>query len=269
MILSLLLVAAQAGAACEGRVPTSEIYANIEAANAAFADLDIEGFRARVAEVAGDLPCVRDPVDGHLSAEVHRLLGLRAAAEDDRIRAKEAFAAARSIEPDYRFPEHVIPPGSPVLEVYTALPLDSRRTTAVPTPAEGRLHFDGRPTVARPSGWPTLLQIYDAQGAVKQTEYLLPSDPMPAYPVPIEVPPPPPPPPRPARVPLLAAAGTAVIATGAMSIAGLATTARYNDLSTPDERLPTLRRRSNALAWAAGGGLVVSVALGAAVVVTW
>src|SRR5688572_7533525 len=102
-LLTLLAIGAHAGPDCAERTDTTDLTTAISDAEASFSDLDIDSFKEATDRLRAVLPCLDDPLTRHLSAEVHRFLGIRAFGDRDPD-AELYFAAARAIEPDYQFP---------------------------------------------------------------------------------------------------------------------------------------------------------------------
>ncbi|MCB9674478.1 MAG: hypothetical protein H6737_05130 [Alphaproteobacteria bacterium] len=269
----LLLFTLAHAADCEIEPTANAIADLLNDATAAYQDLDIERFQARTDEVRTRLPCVSERLPTYVIARLHRTEGLRAFG--DRLDwAGGAFAAARAIEPDYRFPKEMIPENHPVLDVYRAVGITPTKTEPVPRPAEGEVRIDGRAEAKRATDRPAVFQRFDATGDVAETAYLLPEMALPPYAVFVETPEPvlPEPTPvraKPHRIPLIAA--TAATAVGAASLWGLsaASHGQFNDPTTPDAKLPGLQKRTNSATVSAGvlGG--AALVLGATTVVTW
>lgn len=279
-----------AQADCDADVTTTILRDAIGDAETAFGALNIQEFIARSDDIRGEiLPCMAEPVTRSMAAQVHRLEGLRAFGERDMF-AIHAFAAARSIEPQYRFPSTLVPHESPVYDDYTAMDIEAGRFQTLATPAVGAFRFDGSTGDQRPLSWPSLFQHIDDGGAVIATYYLRGKDPMPDYEIWVEPEPEPeapmalvtaaspvpilPPPPvrktfgdaHPALV--VAAGASAVTAIGLFSAAGV-THQTWADPITPDRQTEVLRKRSNALTVASGLAGLTSVGFGAVVAVTW
>lgn len=165
---------------CPART-TGELVALLEDAQQALAAGDLTTFRGVTDRVRLAVPCLEEEVPRHEAARIHRFQGLRSAADGDAERAAQAFAAARSIEPKYVFPASLLPPDSPLLAQYEATNPNRGDVELVPPPLEGRIQMDGRMSLERPTEWPTVLQLFDAEGAVDATSYLHPGEPMPVY----------------------------------------------------------------------------------------
>lgn len=180
MLLALMLPAL---ADCTVLVSTSELETTLLQAEAAFADLDVDGFVASMDKAAVSLPCLGVPIDSELSAHVHRDVGLRRYVDRDREAASAAFASARLLEPDFRFSDDLLPPGHEIRAVYSAQSLVGDTREAVPTPADGTVLLDGVAGAQRPLERPVILQLVDATGTPTQTSYLLPGEPLPTYPL--------------------------------------------------------------------------------------
>lgn len=279
MIAWWLALAAHAGTVCSEGSDTTDLTNAIVDAEVSFSDLDIVAFKASTDHIRALLPCLEDPLTRHLAAEVHRYLGIRAFGDRDPD-ADLYFAAARAIEPDYEFPPSLIPEGNPVRTAYRAYDLAQARTLPVPEPATGSLQFDARTTLERPAAWPTIWQRLDEDGAVVATDYLLPAEAMPAYPVRqvriVRVAPMDPPPPTesrapspPLRTPLLIGTVTAAATTGVLyGLAGVAHGA-FHDPSTPDANLDALRGRANRMTVGSAVAGLATVSLGIGLATTF
>lgn len=181
-LLALCLLPTLARAAdCERATLGTDVLATLDAAEAAYARVDVEAFEAAVVQARAEVSCLQEAVTPAVAAQLHRLEGLSAFVEDARDRAVTAFAAARSLEPDYSFPSTVVPPGNPVIDQYLARPATSA-TERLPPPADGKLRLDGRPGEDRPLELPVLLQVIDPEGRPGVTAYLWPGDALPYTP---------------------------------------------------------------------------------------
>jgi hypothetical protein len=256
-------------------------------AEVAFGATRVEEFQQAIQLIDGLIPCLMEPVDPGLAAFVHRMQGLGAFIGRDQDRARQAFAAARGLQPDYSWPEDLIPWGHPLLGLYQSFPLEGAAFEAVPPPAAGWVYLDGRPSEPRPREWPTIIQVSDAEGAIQLSTYLWPGDPLPDYaddtPV-ASVPPKPVPtssvPEQPAlantvaatsttvrtgpRAGLLASAGGAAVASGVLWALADRSGDQYWDPATPQSDLDRARRRTNGLVLASAG--TGALALGTGVV---
>lgn len=251
---------------------------SLEAAEAAFADMDTAAFLTATNRVTAEANCLAESTPRSVIARLHRVEGLRAFVDKDNDRAARAFAAGRSIEPAYTFPEQLVPAGHPVRTQYTTLNPDAGGSTAVPAPASGYLAFDGRTTTARPNGRPTLAQLVGDDGGVAQSRYLWPDDPMFDYlgvtstvaatdaatPLGTTA--------APSRkkgpnVGLAIAAGTTLAAGAASWLVAKNAHDEYYAADVDVTQLDALRARSNAFSWLAVGAGVAGVGLGVGAVV--
>lgn len=158
-----------------------DLLAAVEHAESAYASLDVDGFVAAVEQAERVFPCLIEPITRDVAAGAHRMVGLRAFIAGDRDRARLAFAAARALEPGWRFPESLFPPGHPVRTLYEDLPLTEATWIPLP-PSSAIVRVDGRTTDARPASWPALVQVFGPDGSVLASAYLWPEDPLPALP---------------------------------------------------------------------------------------
>lgn len=156
----------------------AELESQLEAAGAAYAEMDQAGFDDAMDRAALTLGCVETPISPETAAALQRLQGLRLLALDQETTAQGAFAAARRIGPDPAFEATL---GERSKAAYAALDPKNRDTEDVAPPESGDLLFDGTPDTERPAGWPVLVQHVEDDGSVAFTRYLLPGAPLPAY----------------------------------------------------------------------------------------
>jgi hypothetical protein len=166
---------------CAERVSQAELAGRLDSAEKAFADLDDAAFRDDVNEIAGlVLPCMGDLVPPDLAARYHRIMALHLEALGDTTDAGLAVAASRRIEPDYKFDDAVFPADQPVRVAWEAAD-PTPVTHKVPEPRSGSLAFDGHNGRERPTGVPSLVQVFDDDGTAISTSWLGPRDPLPTY----------------------------------------------------------------------------------------
>ncbi len=280
-MIALLLHAALA-AECPEPSEARDVREALDGAYRELEQLDIGAFKAATNHLDEVLPCLTEALPPPVIAEVHRTKGIRAFGERDAEGAGRMFAAARTIEPGYRFPYNLIPDGNPIREAYLSVDIGNAPSESLAKPGVGDLRIDGYSTLKRPTAWPTLVQYLRADGTVDFTAYLTPDEPVPDYPLTVATPTPKPVPDTPvpmpspvpepvpdtptptrakAKVPLLVAAGLTAVGAGvAYGMAG-AGHGQFNDPSTPDNQLDDLRGRTNTLVIVGGFGGAASVGL--------
>jgi hypothetical protein len=275
-----LLIAWTAAAAfaaeCPRTISTAELDRLLADARRSLERLDTRQFVETTDAVDLALPCLGEPITRHLAAEIHRTKGIRAVSERDPD-AERIFAAARSIEPAYKFPSTLIPDGNPVRIEYSRFDLATGTVERLPDPAGGSLMLDGTSNLWRPIAWPTVAQYLAADGAVSWTAYVTPGTPMPPYPVvgpapadvsdvnpllvtsevaePIREK-------RSPRVPLAVAAGTSAALTAVSWALAADAANKFEDPTTPDAELDALQSRANTLTIVGGFTGVATVGFG-------
>ncbi len=279
LVLSSLATHAPAALAeCGHDLSTADLVAMLEGAEWAYSQADLPGFSSATERIRAELPCLSEELPRNIAARVHRMVGLRGFVDRDPDVSTRAFAAARAIEPAYTFPSAMVPAGNPVLLDYNAVPIEAGQHDAVLAPADGYLVFDGRPDLARPRSWPTVVQFVASTGEVTDTLYLWPDQGLPVYEIasaPVDADPLPTtgtePVDRAVSVPLLAVAGGLAVASGALYAVSRAEHARYYDPATPIADLEGLRSQHNGLVWASRGAATGAalVGAGAFLVVRW
>ena len=180
-LFSLLpaLLTPQAFADCGAPVALGALVDAVEAAEDAFSDLTgRRDFTAAFEDAQAALICLGEAVDPEAAARFHRLQGL-AIFPDDPGRAAASFAAARQLEPAYAFPEALVPQGAPQREAYGAVDLSVGRYLPLTSPEVGRVWFDGRTVLERPTDWPTIYQR-EAGGRILETAYVWQGEPTPS-----------------------------------------------------------------------------------------
>lgn len=170
-----------AQASCPITISTTTFADDLAQAQATYTELDVDKFRTAMGQVHEDLLCLDEEIPPHLAAEMHRFEGLLAFLDRRSDRSTTAFAAARSIEPHYRFLDSFVPPGNPVLGDYSALNPDDGKSLTLIEPEEGRIVLDGRSSLSRSTSFPTIFQLVDDSGDVRSTHYLWPEEPSPPY----------------------------------------------------------------------------------------
>jgi len=259
----LTLISLAWAADCPEPATTVTLAATIDEAEASYTDLDLDTFDASLASLRAQVPCLQELVPTPLVASLHRTEGLKAFLDGAPDSSQRAFAAARTLEPAYRFPRSMVPEGNPLLEDYEAMDPAEQVMAAVPAPAEGSLRLDGRVSSERSTTYPVLFQRVDQAGAVVASAYLWPSMPLPNYELAPEGGEGPSPGVKAARVGLFAGAGAALLTSGIMYGMASAAHRRFDDPSTPYAELDAARRTTNTLA--AGSGVAAAVAVGAGV----
>jgi len=276
----IVLAATAFGADCERRLSTSELDSMLAEARRSLEKLDTQLFVETTDALDLAIPCLGEPLTGHLAAEIHRTKGIRAVSERDP-QAPWVFAAARAIEPAYKFPSTLIPDNHPVRLAYAQVDLSKGQVAPLRPASEGTLTLDGRQNAWRPMDWPTVAQYLGPDGAVVWTTYLRPGMPMPAYPEQAETPAPTAVNPlligsdlpptvethRNPKVPFAIAAISSAVLTGVLLTAAGMSEAEFNDPDTPDQDLDALRTRTNAFTIAGGLTGAATIGFGIGIVV--
>ena len=159
-------------ATCPEPTNNAELHGSIDGANSAYAALDEGGFEERLAVLEAQVGCLSEVIGPHYAAAVHRTRGIGAFLRKDFGGAELHFAAARRIDPDYRFPEAIAPPGNPLNTRYDAIDLSVATPETVPTPVKGAYRLDGRLATQRDPRLPVLLQRLDGADVVVSTLFL-------------------------------------------------------------------------------------------------
>ncbi len=280
VVLSLLLMGTsmRVQATCDQPVSTAELAAFVEQAEQSVGR-DARLFGQAVGKLEDSLPCVDGLIGPELAARIHRAQGLRSFVAGAGEHSIMAFAAARRIEPGFRFPESVFPSAHPVPQLYERAAEVAWQVEPLVAPQGSTLLWlDGVVRSERPVVAPVVAQ-YQRDGDLVLSAYVWPEDDLPA-------PPPAPqvalrperrelehsilvPKQRRAHLPLVVGAGLTALA-GAGSYALAYTTARdYRDNPHSDAELEQLRGRANSLVYVSVGLASVAVGTGVGAAVTW
>lgn len=225
---------------CMEPVQHEELVASLEAAEAAYMDLDDEGFRDKVNEISGLLlPCIQDQIAPDIAARYHRSLALQLHVVGDEEGAAATLQAAKNADPEFTWDDAMLPPDHPLRMLYTGLVVDSSGGK-IAEPKAGSVAFDGVNGRFRPNT-PAIFQRFDATGQATDTLYVGARESLPTY----------------AAIPrkrnmLIGCAGGALGLSGGTWILGRGQRgklyAQAADPNTPAESLDKYRGGANALA---------------------
>lgn len=269
LVAAALHTPAAALAACPTPTTSVDVIEEAEASAEAYKNADLVGFVKHTTQLEAAIPCLAEPLERNVAAQVHRMMGLRAFVDQKSEKSQEAFGAARGIEPAYRFPETMVPPGHPIMDAYEAMAADEIAVRKdVPTAAGGYFQFDGRSSTERPVNVPTVAQLFNGDGGIETSGYLWPDAGMFDYeqgdparpagsePVLVDTRP------KGPNVPLAASAGGAAVLSGVAYAIAASSAAKYNSPETPYADGPGLVSRNHTFTVVSGGAGVAAVGLG-------
>ena len=237
--------AVEGAESCDTMYSLGKLTGALDGAEEAFAALDVTGFSNAMEEtLLFLLPCLEEPVNEPASAQLHRMLALRAYSDrrDDLI--NPSLAASRRIDSAFRWPVELLPEGHEFRERYDQLPADNGSDSKpVRPPKSGELWVDGAVGTALPQASASVIQYATEEGQIAWTQYRMPGEPVRSYPI------------RPVVRNSLLAHGAAQLAIGLGTFAG-GQIARANFLSedgvyTRDE-LMRLQGQANTLTTISG-----------------
>lgn len=182
MLTLMLSLALAQSSPCTEPTDTLQILIAIERAEDAWSMADASTFNEANEAMTSLLPCLDEPLTRFMSARIHRMNGLYHFLNREQEPMELSFAAARTVAPAYRWPADLVPADHPVLDGYSARPLDSSDVTPILPPVKANSTFDGRETLDRPAAVPTIHQLLSEDSAVLGTWLLNPDDPLPDYP---------------------------------------------------------------------------------------
>jgi hypothetical protein len=167
---------------CEAPTTNDDVAIPLEAALRAYEGLDIPTFQDAASQAEGAVRCLGESISRGNAAEFHRVRALAAFLDAQESVCMKRFAAARAIEPQYRFPTTVVPEGNPVLSLYDAVDPEKGAMVTLPFPKDGTVRLDGATGMTWNRELPIVYQRIDAAGIVVETRVLAPNAPMPDYP---------------------------------------------------------------------------------------
>lgn len=244
-----MIVALAVAAECAAPRLAAELDTALDGAERAWG-VDPDGFETGAAAVRSILACVSTVLAPATAARVHRVEGLRAWAARDSDGAHAAFAAARVIEPDYRFPEAMVPAGNPVATLYATAATASAPDRIPPVKNGWRVWLDGDQGGHRDPKRPVVWQLQERE-RVRRTEWIAANVALPRAPHPRDG----------TRGPLLVGAGVAALAAAGAYAGALVA----HDDALAGTTLPEVRdgqATANALVVTSAGLGVVAAGLG-------
>lgn len=272
-MIALTFGLAALAADCPTPQSPAAVMADAGEATLAWAALDEDGFRASVAKVDVNLPCLSGPLDPDQAATVHRLHGLRAFIDGDVDAARLHLASAAAADPGYKVSDRVAPDGGALRRLIDEVQGEEHAEGGrLELLDGGTVWVDGEVNGGRDESRPALVQVGE-RNRTTWTAVLSPGEPF-APPVAavagLSAPPPPPPVASPSvtdrdrrgiRPLWVAASGTGVAAAGLFG-ASAALRGRYD--ADPSQSLHNATNgtflASTGLAAVTGGLLTAALA---------
>jgi hypothetical protein len=177
---ALLSPVAVAGDCPSSNTP-QQIGERLKTAQHAFGELDIDSFSFAMEEVSLMLPCLGAVPEPGLAAQVHRMVGVKLYADGRVGPARSSLLAGKALQPDYVFPDDLFPEGYALLDEWQELSATQTAVKRAPVPRGATVYFDGAQTRDRPIDRATLFQRMDAEGVMRNSVYLQPTDVLPSY----------------------------------------------------------------------------------------
>ena len=265
----LLATVGNAAAACPST--TTDLALALSRADSAFVSMDIDAFTTARDDARVLLGCLSVTVTPADAAAYHRMEALDGYIAQDEARALAGFRSAVAVQPSWRLPTDIAPPGNPLHDLYQkAREAPASLNEGVDLPSDHALYVDGVRSTTRPTERPIVAQVVDNEGVVLWTGWLRAGEKLAKVKgsgtvgehAPAEC--------GGARVSvslLASAAGVAAVSGGLYALAISSRTA-FDDPTTPRHDLDGLRKRANTAVFASGGAAAVSAGLAVAVFVT-
>lgn len=249
-MLWFTLIIGTAGASnCPERISPSQLVESLRMAETSFASMEVEDFERSFREAERAIPCLSETLTPEQAATWHRTSALRWFVLQNLENTVAAYSSALERDPDFRLPYKIAPDGHPLADAYeTARNRGGLATFLLPAPADAALIIDGSESLERPLHRPAILQfVSDRDETVIWTRLIEPEDVVPGWTIADD---------EVAlakkqrakrRVVFAAATGGLLVASGALYAGATTSRARFDDPSTPHERLGSLRDSTNAL----------------------
>jgi hypothetical protein len=154
---------------CPAPVTLPEFEARLDAAQAAYAELDPLRFSQKLDVTRALLLCLDEPIGRADAAWVHRLEAFDAWLDHDEAHVLGALRSVFAADPAYTFPPEVAPPGNPFTKLVEAARAAGPGSTAPFDRPDVRI--DGIPAMQLPQDRPYILQVV-AGREVTYTAYL-------------------------------------------------------------------------------------------------
>lgn len=245
-MLLLVALAAAATADCSAPRSLAELGASNAFAERAWGE-DAAVFDEAAAALEPTLACVIEVIPPTEAARVHRIRGLLAFRKRDLEGATAAFAAARELDPEYRFPDALVPEGNPVETLYRNA-RTAQELQRFDAPKRGwTLRLNGAEATTRNDATPVVVQVVDPVGRVQTGAWIAEHAVLPPYPTWREG----------LRTPLVVAGASAVAVGAGLWAFGAATRPDPASLASADEGEAAEARQA-----AIGGGAIGAAALG-------
>ncbi len=161
-------------AACPaGPTTVSEVVDHAELAVLAYADLDEAGLRSELEQAEASSVCLGEIVMPGDAASLHRATALGAFTDGDEVAALSAYRAALRLQPQYRLPTTLAPPGGPIAELYASAEVwPDPEPYTLPDTAEGTVYVDGVQTREASMDLPALVQVVREDGSVHWSQVI-------------------------------------------------------------------------------------------------
>ncbi len=162
MTLLWILASVPGALAVDCPVDAAGLVRLVEASEVAFAALDGAALTASIQDIDAGMLCMSDVVPAALAARTHRAAGFASFVSGDRLGAKEAFTAARNLEPGYQIPAALLPARHPLRLLYA----EADKLGGPQAPLVGDWVVDGIRSSLLPLDRPAVIQRLGADGSV-------------------------------------------------------------------------------------------------------
>jgi hypothetical protein len=205
--LTIALWGALATAAepCAQPAKPAEVASTLQEAMKSYAELEETAFQAATDRALHQVECLREPLPVDLSAQLHRVVGVRQLLIGDEPGGREALLSSVRLEPGFQLSAAIAPEGGSLDAAWKAAKA-AGPAVRVPFSQPVTALVDGTQAVDRPQTGPYVLQVQEPGGAIAFSAWVkngwpaLPSELAPGAPAPAPVASTPAPAPAPAPV---------------------------------------------------------------------
>ncbi len=160
------------------------LQATIERAEAAFVEMDENGFAVAAAGARNTLDCLTEPLTPVSAAGFHRMNALEAFLKGDHAKTIVQFQGVRGSQPGYELPADIAPEGHPLrVDFEKSAQFSDASRFPLDEPETGWLLIDGTRSSEAPGGRPFVFQWVQSPGAVGKSGWVDVGAALPTYPV--------------------------------------------------------------------------------------
>lgn len=170
----LIMATGIAAAACENTISLDDVEQRLDGVEISIIKMDFDRILRTQSVLLKDISCLNELLPTELAVRFHQVVGVAYHINDDITKAQQSFATAKLLSND-PLSAQLFPDGHSIYEFYENSPTATR--VAVSLPPNNKLYFDGKETIQRPAGGPTLCQ--QSTESIFRSSYLFPDSSVP------------------------------------------------------------------------------------------